>query len=82
MADLSFKKMSKDVEQFKGMSTDTAKTPEEWGIIYRAITGACNVGVEMFKESKGKLKKKYTLLEILEETKNAYGSERFREAVK
>jgi hypothetical protein len=82
LAELSFKKMTKDVEQFRGMSGDTIKTPEEWGVIYRAITGACKVGVEMFKQSKDKIKGKYTLSEILEETEGAYGYEKFKSVVK
>ena len=80
-ADLAFKKMSKDVEQFRDMPKNTIKTPEEWGNIYRAITGACKAGVENFMQSKGKIKTKYTLSEILEETKNAYGYENFKKVV-
>jgi hypothetical protein len=60
---------------------DTVKTPDEWGVVYRAITGACSSGVETFIKCKGKLKNKYTLLEILEETKGAYGHEQFKNAV-
>ena len=82
LADLAFKSISKDVKQFRNMPKDTTNTPQEWGFIYRAITGACQSGVNMFIESKGKLKKKYSLSEILEQTKGAYGHDKFKEAVK
>ena len=80
--DLSFKLMSKDVEQFKNMPLKTTKTPQEWAMVYRAITGACQYGTKQFMEQKGKLKEKYTLKEILEQTDGAYGSERFKEVVR
>jgi len=78
--DLAFKLMSKDVAQFKGMDKKTTKTPQEWALIYRAITGACSYGTEAFMQQR-ELKKQYTLTEILKETKGAYGYERFKEVV-
>ena len=42
------------------------------------VTGACQYGTKNFMEQKGKLKKTYTLLEIIAETKGAYGHEKFR----
>ena len=72
--------MSKDVDQFKGMKKNTKKTPKEWALIYRAITGACSYGTNAFMDSKD-LKKKYTLKEILQETEGSYGHERFKEVV-
>lgn len=80
-ADLVFKSMSKDTSQFKNMPEDTIKTPQEWALIYRTITGSCQAGVKSFMESKGKLKKKYTLPQILEETKGAYGYDKFKSVV-
>ena len=78
--ELHFKEASRDISQYKNMNLDTKKTPKEWALVYRAITGACKLGTEMFMGDK-KLKKKYTLKEIIEETSNAYGGERFREVV-
>ena len=78
--DLTFKLMEKDVSQFENMPLDTVKKPDEWALIYRAITGACELGVEYFLKSK-QLKKTYTLSEILAETKGSYGHERFKEVV-
>ena len=75
--DLTFKLMKRDVSQFESMSKKTAKTPEEWALIYRAITGACKSGVSSFLSGKGILKEKYTLAEIIEETQGAYGHSQF-----
>jgi len=80
--DLAFKLMSKDVTQFKNMPLKTIKTPQEWAMVYRAITGACQYGTKQFLESKSKLKEKYTLKEILEQTNGAYGHERFKDVVR
>jgi hypothetical protein len=44
--DLAFKLISKDVEQFKNMPLKTTKTPQEWAMVYRAITGACQYGTK------------------------------------
>lgn len=79
--DLEFKTGERNIDEFKNMPLDTKKTPEEWGTIYRLITGACETGIEMFICSKGKLKNKYSLKEILEETKDAYNGNVFRQVV-
>jgi superfamily I DNA and/or RNA helicase len=75
--ELAFKVGSRDVEQFRNMPKDTKKTPSEWALVYRMVTGACQSGTKMFVESKGKLKAKYTLAEIIEQTKGAYGHDKF-----
>jgi len=79
--ELAFKSGDRDVSEFKNMPKDTLKTPEEWGFIYRMITGACQLGTKHFMESKGVLKESYTLAEIIDHTKGAYGSEKFRSVV-
>ena len=78
--ELHFKEASRDIQKYRNMPISTKKTPKEWAHIYRTITGACKLGTEMFMEEK-KLKKNYSLKEILEETKNSYGGKRFREVV-
>ena len=78
--ELHFKEMSRDVKKYRGMALTTKKSPQDWGLIYRAITGACNYGTKMFMEER-KLKKTYTLKEILKETQGAYGSDKFREVI-
>jgi len=77
MEELAFKTSSRDLSQFKDIKLEDKKTPNEWGLIYRAITGACKLGVDDFKKQKGKLKRKYSLEEIIQETQGAYGSEKF-----
>ncbi len=80
--DLTFKIMRKNPEQFKGMDLNTKKTPQEWGKIYRAVTGSCQYGVNEFIKGQSDLKKEYTLSEILDKTKNAYMGLRFKEIIK
>ncbi len=79
--ELAFKTGKRDIEQYRGMSAATRKTPAEWAFVYRMITGACQYGTNDFMERKGKLKKSYTLAEILAETNGAYGHKAFRNIV-
>jgi hypothetical protein len=81
LADLSFKTADRDMSKYRDMPADTVKSPREWAIVYRIVTGACQTGTEQFMAQKGKLKAIYTLTEIIEETRGAYGSERFRDVV-
>jgi len=78
---LLFKTAKRDLTAYKNMPHNTSKTPEEWAVIYHVVTGACPYGCQSFMESKGKLKKKYTLAEILKETNGAFGAEQFRKVV-
>jgi hypothetical protein len=78
---LVYKTQSRDVSEYKNMPMDTIKTPKEWAAVYHVTTGACIAGCESFIKSKGKLKSKYTLAEIIEQTRGAYGSEKFRKVV-
>ena len=82
MQELAFKTAKRDLTQYRAMPLDTSKTPKQWALVYRDITGACKLGAEMFMKERGKLKRRYTLAEIIEETKGAYGSEKFQEAVR
>jgi hypothetical protein len=79
--DLSFKTADRDMSKYRDMPADTVKTPHEWAVVYRVVTGACQYGTEQFIKQKGNLKARYTLTEIIEETRGAYGSERFRDVV-
>ena len=81
LEDLKFKIASRDVSQYQNMALTEKKTPSEWAFVYRVITGACQSGTASFIESKGKLKKNYTLAEITEQTRGAYGFERFQSVV-
>jgi len=81
MADLMFKTSDRDVSKYRNMPKDTVKSPYEWATVYRIITGACQEGTQYFMDSKGKLKKSYTLAEILEQTRGAFGHDRFVDVV-
>jgi len=79
--ELMFKIGPRDVSQYRGMAADTIKTPPEWALVYRTVTGACQYGTQQFMAARGKLKKKYTLAEIVTLTKGAWGHEKFVEVV-
>jgi hypothetical protein len=71
----------KAVAKFDG-SIPKSAIGKEWIGIYRAITGACAIGVRMFVESTGKsLDDTYTAKEIVEIVKGQYGAEQFRNLV-
>ena len=81
VSELAFKKADKtDLSDLENMPLDTEKNLQEWGFVYRRATGACKIGVEHFITANAK-KETYTLAEILEETKSAFGHQRFKEAV-
>ena len=75
--ELEFKIGPRDVSKYQNMPKDTAKSPAEWALVYRMVTGACQYGTNQFIEARGKLKKKYTLAEILSLTKGQFGHEKF-----
>ena len=70
-ADLKFKRVSRDLDQFKGK---TKFTLEDAILAYRSITGACALGIKDFLANQ-KVKKSYTVKEIIELTRGHYGHE-------
>ena len=53
-------------------------TGKEWVGIYRAVTGACSIGVKMFVEKTGKnLDDTYTIKEITTLVQGQFGGEQF-----
>ena len=81
LSDLAYKTADRDLSQYQNMPGETVKTPDEWATVYRVITGACQMGTEAFIKQQGGLKEAYTLSEIVNITRGAYGSDRFREVV-
>jgi len=77
VGDLKYKiKKDAELSLFRSYKLDTKLTIEEGITMYRSITGACDFGVRSFLEDKGidvNSKKKYTLAQIVEMTKNKYG---------
>ena len=79
VADIAFKEAKdRGAEQYKGIEIDKVLTPEEAKAMYRIITGACQAGTESFVNSLGKLKKGYTVAEIIKLTQGQYGAEMFK----
>ena len=79
VADISFKEAKdRGAGQYKGFALDKVLAPEEAKTMYRIITGACQAGTESFVNSLGKLKKGYTVAEIIELTKGQYGADTFK----
>ncbi|WP_424363574.1 leucine-rich repeat domain-containing protein [Methylocystis parvus] len=79
--ELAFKGGDRNVEQYRSIPLDTVKSPQDWAFVYRIVTGACQFGTREFMKSKGELKDSYTLAEILEQTRGAYGHEQFASVV-
>ena len=79
--ELMFKIGPRDVSQYRNMPLTTTKTPAEWALVYRMVTGACQYGTNQFIESRGKIKKKYTLSEIVVLTKGQWGHDKFAAVV-
>lgn len=79
VSDLTFK-AAKDrgAEQYKGLTKDSVVSFEDGRVMYRVITGACEAGTQQFIDGMGEIKDSYTIGEIIEMTKNAYGGEIFR----
>ncbi len=80
--EILFKTGNRDIAQFRNLPADTKKSPTEWAFVYRMVTGACQYGTGKFIESKGKLKKLYTLKEIVQITAGQWGHGKFVEVVK
>jgi len=75
--DLKYKISSRDTSEFKRWKITEAKPVEDMIRAYRSITGACEFGVKSFCSSK-RLKKKYTVKEVLKMTEGQYGSSEFK----
>ena len=80
-ADLLYKRTSKDLSEYKELTIDSKLTLEECIKMYRSITGACSLGTKEFC-SKRKLKKAYTVREVIEITDGAYGNDKLKEFFK
>lgn len=77
-ADIIYKRTSRDLSDYKKFTMDSKLPLEECIKMYRSITGACSLGTKEFC-SKRKLKKAYTVREVIEVTEGAYGNESLKE---
>ena len=79
IADIAFKRAKKrGKEQFRDLTPDSVVTLDEAKTMYRIITGACRAGTEDFVSKQRALKETYTIREMMEITKGAYGADRFK----
>jgi hypothetical protein len=76
---LVYKIGNRDTTAYQGLTLDSVLTKEECIKAYRAITGACEQGTKYFVENQKKVKKSYTIAEIIESTKGQFGNHGFRE---
>ena len=79
---LIYKISNRDTSMYENYTLDTIVTFKEAIKMYRVITGACEAGTRNFIEGLSKHKKKYTVTEIIEQTKGQYGNDIFKEFFK
>jgi len=79
---LVYKIKDRDKSRYEGLGLDQTFTVPEFIEMYRVITGACEYGVKAFVEGQSKIKKKYTVQEIINLTKGQFGHNEFSEFFK
>src|SRR5690606_31720834 len=77
MADLKYKRSSRDTSQFKSWKRDTEVSLDDAILAYRSITGACSAGVRGFCEGR-ELPERLTISRAIEETRGQYGHQEFK----
>lgn len=81
--DLEFKKAKeRGAEQYKNLKLDSVVKFDEARTMYRIITGACQAGTQQFIDNMKEKKEQYTISEIIQLTKGAYGGTVFEEFFK
>ena len=79
--DLMYKLTNRDTTKYEGWSLNTEVTMAEAIEAYRIITGACEAGTRYFVEnvlsSDARTRKKLTVREVIEYTKEQYNAEAF-----
>ena len=75
--DIRFKKMDRNADDYRELTTESLLSYEDAIIMYRVITGACSGGTEQFLNAHPELtvRKKYTVKDIIEKTAGQYGNE-------
>ena len=83
VCDLEFKKAKeRGAEQYKALTLESVVKKDEAITMYRIITGACRAGTDNFLSGIKKFKDQYTVREIINITRGAYGSAVFEEFFK
>ena len=79
---LIYKVSDRDTSAYKNLTLDSEVTFEEAVKMYRVITGACEAGTKYFVSQLSKVKKKYSITEIINLTDGQYGSDSFKKFFK
>ena len=74
---LIYKIGDRDTSKYKQLTVDSILSFNEAVEAYRVITGACAAGTRMFVEGLERVKKEYSIREIIELTKGQYNSTTF-----
>ena len=82
LADLDYKINGRDTKRFKEWKRDEVKSVSEMIVAYRAITGACAMGVRDFIKSVPKLPEAVSPEMVIELIGENYGAREFREFFK
>lgn len=75
LADLNFKMNRQNKNMYKNLSLDSVLSYDESITMYRIVTGACQIGTQIFLNRAKPEKKNYTIKEIIELTNGQYGSD-------
>ena len=70
-----YKISNRDASAYKNLNLDSIVTFEEAIKMYRVITGACEYGTKNFVSQLPKIKKVYSIREVIEITKGQYGND-------
>ena len=74
-----YKISNRDTSGYNKYAKESFVSFEEAIKMYRTITGACEAGTRNFVKSLDKIKKEYSIAEIIEITQGQYGSEEFKD---
>lgn len=77
--DLLYKIHNRDTTLYKTFTLDSELAIEAATECYRAITGACVLGIKMFLETTNITKEMITIRELIEITQNQFGHIQFKE---
>ncbi len=76
-SDLRFKELESDPSEFKKYNLNSVLSKEEMVLCYRAITGACQFGVQGFISRKCQNVERISIKKVLKLTEGEYGHQKF-----
>lgn len=75
--DIKIKEVGQDTSYFDNLTLNSVLTHEDAIVMYRVVTNACEKGTELFiNNNQDKVKKEYTVKEIIKLTSGAYYSDK------